>query len=71
MQTVAVDLILIAGLAVGAWCGVWLNRRFDPAVLGPRGANRAVAWSLRVLVFVAALSIVTVPFDLASRVVDR
>ena len=70
MRTLAVNAVLIAGLVVGACAGVWLNRRTDLSSLRDRGFSRYVVWLLKGMLFIGAMSVVTVPFQLLALAIE-
>ena len=69
MRTLAVDAVLLLGLAVGVWSGIWLSRRTDLSPVSHQGLSRPVVWLLRGVLFLGALSLVTVPFQLLAMAI--
>jgi len=70
MRTLAMDATLMLGLVVGVGCGVWVNRRTDLSFLRERGVSRNVVRLLRAMLFLGALSLVTVPFQLVALAIE-
>ena len=70
MRTLAMDATLMLGLVVGVGCGVWVNRRTDLSFLRERGVSRNVVRLLRAMLFLGALSLVTVPFQLLALAIE-
>ncbi len=70
MQALAVNAVLLLGLVAGTWSGIWLVRRTDLSPLRDRGTSRLVVWILKGVLFVGALSLVTVPFQLLAGAIE-